>query len=108
MSEQTVQADLQGPVLETGLVGKAGAAEAASRGWRRWLQPSLFDVLLTAIPFWFFSLADGGLGLVLLLHPALLTRPLVSAALLFAALALTALIAALTASRSRPSRTPVP
>lgn len=33
--------------------------------WRRWLQPSLFDILLIAVPFWFFSLADGGLGLLL-------------------------------------------
>ncbi len=33
--------------------------------WQRWLQPSLFDILLIAVPFWFFSLADGGLGLLL-------------------------------------------
>lgn len=36
-----------------------------ARVWKRWLTPSLFDVLLIAVPFWFFSLADGGLGLVL-------------------------------------------
>jgi hypothetical protein len=40
--------------------------EGASRAWwRRWLQPSLFDILLISVPFWFFSLADGGLGLLL-------------------------------------------
>jgi hypothetical protein len=43
----------------------APAAEAAKRPVRRWLQPSLFDVLLVAIPFWFFSLGDGGLGRML-------------------------------------------
>jgi hypothetical protein len=46
----------------------AGASRATGlrqEAWRRWLQPSLFDVLLIAVPFWFFSLADGGLGLLL-------------------------------------------
>jgi hypothetical protein len=45
--------------------GQGKAASAAPAAWRRWLQPSLFDVLLVAVPFWFFNLADGGLGLVL-------------------------------------------
>lgn len=43
-----------------------GRQDGAPRAWwRRWLQPSLFDIFLIAVPFWFFSLADGGLGLLL-------------------------------------------
>lgn len=51
------------------LAGQGAAArerlDAGRAWWRRWLQPSLFDILLIAVPFWFFSLADGGLGLLL-------------------------------------------
>lgn len=45
--------------------GAAGGERLRQGAWRRWLQPSLFDVLLIAVPFWFFSLGDGGLGLLL-------------------------------------------
>ena len=40
-----------------------GAARA--RLWTRLLQPSLFDVLLLAVPLWFFGLAEGGIRLLL-------------------------------------------
>lgn len=46
--------------------GESGPPAATRRAaWKRWFIPSLFDVLLVAVPFWFFSLADGGLGLLL-------------------------------------------
>ncbi|MGQ9919413.1 MAG: hypothetical protein ACUVS7_18595, partial [Bryobacteraceae bacterium] len=45
---------------------ESGPPAATRRAeWKRWFIPSLFDVLLVAVPFWFFSLADGGLGLLL-------------------------------------------
>jgi len=61
------QAAAEALQLETGLARSSGRTEAGGRlgALKRWLQPSLFDVLLIAVPFWFFSLADGGLGLLL-------------------------------------------
>ena len=44
---------------------RASLPRVAWRFGERWLRPSLFDVLLIAVPFWFFSLAEGGLGLLL-------------------------------------------
>lgn len=55
---------LQGP-LEPSAAVKARHPQATLAWWRRWLLPSLFDVLLISIPIWFFSLTEGGLAVVL-------------------------------------------
>lgn len=38
---------------------------AAHNRWARWLWPSFFDVILIALPVWFFGVAGGGVGLLL-------------------------------------------
>lgn len=46
--------------------GTAGSgAEASKPGWRRWVTPTFFDLIVVALPIWFFGLADGGTGLLL-------------------------------------------
>jgi hypothetical protein len=35
--------------------------QAASGRLRRWLMPSLFDLIVVSLPFWYFTLDDGGL-----------------------------------------------
>lgn len=60
VTAQTIQAPC-GPAPQL----RARLDNARLAGWQRWLQPSLFDILLIAVPFWFFSLAEGGLGLLL-------------------------------------------
>lgn len=41
------------------------APEAEALGWRRWLKPTFFDLIVIALPLWFFGMADGGTGLLL-------------------------------------------
>lgn len=50
---------------EPGARSRARQDSVRLASWRRWLQPSLFDILLISVPFWFLSMADGGLGLLL-------------------------------------------
>jgi hypothetical protein len=44
---------------------RPGAEGGTKTGWRRWVTPSLFDLIVVALPIWFFGLADGGTGLLL-------------------------------------------
>lgn len=42
-----------------------GPKASGTPGWRRWVTPTFFDLIVVALPIWFFGLADGGTGLLL-------------------------------------------
>jgi hypothetical protein len=43
----------------------APLAAPVSPGWRRFVTPTFFDLIVVALPIWFFGLADGGTGLLM-------------------------------------------